>query len=67
MITNVGRQMGKYVWVTAGRVGVQSASHVMVDGCSYAVAGLGKPNPQGLSLARFLGDRCERLATSSIH
>ena len=66
MITNVGRQMGKYVWVTAGRVGVQSASHVMVDGCSYAAAGLGEAEPVGPSLAHFRGGRCERLATSSI-
>ncbi len=48
MITNVGRQMGKYVWVTAGRVGLQSASHVIGDGCSYAAAGLGEAEPVGL-------------------
>ena len=59
MITNVGRQMGKYVWVTAGRVGLQSASHVIGDGCSYAAAG-------PILLERFLDGRCDRLATSSI-
>ena len=67
MITNVGRQMGKYVWVTAGRVGLQSASHVIGDGCSYAAAGLGEAEPAGpILLERFLDGRCDRLATSSI-
>ena len=47
MITNVGRQMGKYVWVTAGRVDVQSASHVIADRCSYAAGGLGEAEPAG--------------------
>ena len=67
MITNVGRQMGKYVWVTAGRVGLQSASHVIVDGCSCAAAGLGEAEPVGPMLPeRFLDGRCDRLATLSI-
>gem|GEM_PF-3094738 len=39
--------MGKYVWVTAGRVDVQSASHVIADRCSYAAGGLGEAEPAG--------------------